>query len=146
MKLCFVPSVRSERLAGAVESRRPRGDVCREAPSTIRRLPLLSFARGAETRRWLSAVCRRSTILPTQRGANGSNRLMLLTAAMKIPTAFCANSWPKSIDLCMHSQTCLNDVAGLLNQRPRKALDFATPAESMAEGLQSLAKTITLDS
>ena len=36
---------------------------------------------------------------------------------------------PKGIDLSGVSQTCLNDIAPSLNNRPRKVLDFLTPAE-----------------
>jgi hypothetical protein len=31
------------------------------------------------------------------------------------------------------SQTWLNDIAALMNNRPRKTLDWKTPAEAMAE-------------
>ncbi|MBK1726808.1 IS30 family transposase [Halorhodospira neutriphila] len=53
---------------------------------------------------------------------------------------------PKGADLSEPSQTQLNDIARLLNQRPRKALDFRTPEEAMTEELQAFSKTVALDS
>jgi len=37
--------------------------------------------------------------------------------------------FPKGTDLSLHSQAKLNAVAGQLNERPRKTLEFETPAE-----------------
>ena len=53
---------------------------------------------------------------------------------------------PKGADLSEPSQTQLNDIARLLNQRPRKALDFMTPEEAMAEELQAFSKAVALES
>jgi len=41
----------------------------------------------------------------------------------------------EAYDLSEPSQTQLNDIARLLNQRPRKALDFMMPEEAMTEEL-----------
>lgn len=52
---------------------------------------------------------------------------------------------PKGTDLSDASQTWLNDVARLMNERPRKTLGWETPAEVMAEEIRAFSSTVALD-
>ncbi|MBX3302174.1 MAG: IS30 family transposase [Nitrospira sp.] len=105
--------------------------VVRALSTQVRKLPnqlrqLLTWDRGMELADHKAFTLATDTRVyfcdprsPWQRGTNeNTNRLL-------------RQYFPRGTDLSAHSQTDLNRIAQKLNQRPRKTLEYATPAEQL---------------
>ena len=71
---------------------------------------------------------------PCQRGSNENTNGLL------------RQFLPKGMDLSTVSQTQLNDIARLMNARPRQTLGWRTPDEQMADEIAAFSKRVALDS
>jgi IS30 family transposase len=84
------------------------------------------------------------TRVRAKREAAGSDSNQTQSALTKTPTDCSRRFFPKGSDLSDLSQTALNDVARLMNNRPRKTLGWNTPAEAMAEERAAIRSTVAL--
>jgi IS30 family transposase len=60
----------------------------------------------------------------------------LLLNLLELPTV--APDFPKGVDIAAYSQDQLNEVARKLNERPRKTLEYRTPAERFSQLVASI--------
>lgn len=107
-------------------------------PSTLRKITI--YDRGSEmachaelAHRLKFDIWFCDPLAPWQRGSNENTNGLL------------CQFMPKGTDLSDASQTWLNDVARLMNERPRKTLGWKTPAEAMAEEIRAFNSTVALD-
>lgn len=127
------------------------------------RYVMLVKLKGKDTETVVSALIKQAHKLPGElyksltwdRGKEMADH-QRFTLATKIDVYFCdpQNPWqrgsnentngllrqyfPKGTDLSVHSQAKLNAVAKQLNERPRKTLDFHTPAERFNQCVASV--------
>jgi len=101
----------------------------------------LTYDRGSEMARFEELSRRLKLIIyfadphaPWQRGSNENTNGLL------------RQFLPKGVDLSEVSQTQLNDIARLLNGRPRQTLGWRTPEEVLAEELREFQTHVALDS
>ena len=127
------------------------------------RYVMLVKVKGKETETVISALIKQSKKLPNElyksltwdRGSELSDH-QRFSLATDIKVYFCdpQSPWqrgsnentngllrqyfPKGTDLSVHSQAKLNAVARQLNERPRKTLDYETPAERFNQCVASI--------
>jgi IS30 family transposase len=76
--------------------------------------------------------------------AGGSRRFGKLGQFLAQFNSLLRQFFPKGTGLSCLSQTALNDVARMMNHRPRKTLGWRTPAEAMAKELAAIKPTVAL--
>jgi len=101
----------------------------------------LTYDRGSEMARHEELANRLNMTIwfadpysPWQRGSNENSNGLL------------RQFLPKGTDLSKLSQIQLNDIARLLNTRPRQTLNWKTPEEAMAQELDEFQQRVALDS
>lgn len=111
----------------------------KKLPSFLRES--LTYDRGTEMTCYAELMKRLNIDLwfadphaPWQRGSNENTNGLL------------RQFLPKGIDLSQASQEYLNHVAWLMNGRPRKTLNWATPHEAMQQEIASFKSRVALDS
>lgn len=127
------------------------------------RYVMLARVRGKDTSQVVDAVTRKINKLPAElkstltwdRGMEMAHHKKF-TVATDVKVYFCdpRSPWqrgsnentngllrqylPRETDLSVHTQQHLDAIAKKLNSRPRKTLDFATPAATLARSLASM--------
>jgi len=101
----------------------------------------LTYDRGSEMARHQELAKRLNINIwfadpyaPWQRGSNENTNGLL------------RQFLPKGVDLSEVSQTALNDIAKLLNGRPRQTLGWKTPDEALGEEIKLFHNRVALDS
>jgi len=101
----------------------------------------LTYDRGTEMARHAELAKRLNLDIwfadphaPWQRGSNENTNGLL------------RQFLPKGMDLSEVTQTQLNDIARLMNGRPRQTLGWKTPEEAMAEEIKAFYEPVALDS
>jgi IS30 family transposase len=111
----------------------------RKVPAVLRES--LIYDRGSEMARHEELAKRLNLTIwfadpysPWQRGSNENTNGLL------------RQFLPKGMDLSKVSQTKLNDIAWLLNTRPRQTLGWKTPEQALAKELDDFQQPVALDS